>query len=341
MARIVEIKDDDSTEAPISSDDEVAQMSRPLAPGYAGDSSDDDDHQPDSGQALGNCCGCCATCIPSGSVGVVQDLGEYKGWVEPGCVCYMPIFRTIEPISLAVSMLDCTSDCKTKDNVLVTVKTAVQYRVNKKKIKEAKFDIVDPENQIQAYVDSVLRSFLPTLDLDEAFSAKDHIMNEIHESVRKSMARYGHDILKVLITDLQPEASVQQAMNAINKAKREREAATEQAEAQKLIAVKAAEADAQAKFLSGEGMARMRIAMSQGIKQSMQEMSSAGLSPQEAMHMMVTTQYIDTLKDFANNPNCGSIMVPHGPGATANIEAQVRDGFIQAGALSRPRQLGM
>eukprot|EP00928_Gymnodinium_smaydae_P032847 TRINITY_DN23694_c0_g1_i1.p1 TRINITY_DN23694_c0_g1~~TRINITY_DN23694_c0_g1_i1.p1 ORF type:complete len:327 (-),score=84.01 TRINITY_DN23694_c0_g1_i1:127-1107(-) len=301
----------------------------------------DEDSEPEgyNGQQVSHCPGICCTTIPSGSVGIVQDCGEYKGWAEPGCTCFCPCIRSITPVSLAVQMFECTSECKTKDSVLITVRTSVQYRINKKMLKEAVFDIVDPESQIQSYVDSVLRSTLPQLELDEAYSAKEQVCDQILHEVRRSMMKYGHQILNVLVTDLQPEATVQQAMNAINAARRQREAAAETAEAQKILAVKAAEADAEAKFLSGQGVARMRTAMAQGFKDSMQMMSSGGLSAQEAMHMMVTTQYLDTLKDFANNPNSSSIMVPHGPGSVKDIEAQVRDGFVAASSLSqRPRQ---
>jgi len=296
-----------------------------------------------TGEQIVHCPGLAAQCIPSGSVGVVQDLGEYKGWAEPGCVCFCPGYRTIEPVSLAVQMIRCQSECKTKDSVIITVITSVQYRVNKKMLKEAMFDIVDPTGQIQAYVDSVLRSTVPTLDLDEAYSAKEKVCDDILHSVRRSMARYGHEIINVLVTDLQPERGVQAAMNAINAARRQREAATEQAEGQKILAVKAAEADAESKYLSGAGIAKMRTAMAQGFKESMETMSAGGLSPQESMHMMITTQYLDTLKDFATNPNSSSIMVPHGPGAVKDIEAQVRDGFFQASAssLQPPKQSSM
>jgi len=286
-----------------------------------------------TGSQLSHCFGVACMCISSGSVGVVQDLGAYKGWVEPGCTCYCPGYRTIEPMSLAVQMINCQSECKTKDNVILTVKTSVQFRVNKHMLKEAKFDIIDPRGQIQAYVDSVLRSTFPTLDLDEAYSAKEHVCDQILHSVKMSMSKYGHEITNVLVTDLQPEISVQRAMNTINAARREREASQEQAEAQKILAVKAAEADAESKYLSGAGIARMRTAIANGFRESMDAMSAGGLSPQEAMHLMITTQYLDTLNNFATNPKGSSIVVPHGAGTVNDIEAQVRNGFIQATRL--------
>jgi len=142
-----------------------------------------------------------------------------------------------------------------------------------------------------------------------------------------------------LLTDLRPERSVLDAMNAINASRRQRQAAMEQGEAQKVLSVKSAEADAESKFLSGQGIARMRKAMADGFRDSMQSMAQGGLSPQDAMHMMITTQYIDTLKDYANSPNSSAIMVPHGPGVVKDIESQVRDGFVSSSHLKPPQQI--
>jgi regulator of protease activity HflC (stomatin/prohibitin superfamily) len=219
------------------------------------------------------------------------------------------------------------------------VKTAVQYRVNKDMIKAAVFDILDPEGQIGAAVDNIVRSSVPAMTLDEAYENKETLSKSILQSVSNMMGHYGYLILNVLITDLSPEQRVLQAMNEINAARRQREAAIERGEADKLLQVKSAEADAESKHLSGLGVARMRKAIADGFKDSMESMSSGGLSPQEAVHMMVTTQYLDTLKDFANNPSASSIMVPHGPGFSKSLEDQVRDGFVTASRV--PLQAAM
>merc|ERR1740129_2682061 len=143
------------------------------------------------------------------------------------------------------------------------------------------------------------------------------------------MASKGYKILNCLITDIRPDANVLRSMNQINASKRQREAAIEQGEAQKVLQVKQAEADAESKYLSGQGMARMRVEMAKGFKQSMDAMSAGGLSPQEAMNMMITTQYVDTLKDFASNPNKTAVMMPL-DGPNKDMESKVRDGFVSA-----------
>jgi len=284
--------------------------------------------------------GCACSCIESGSVGVVQQFGKYKGYVEPGLALFCPGICTIESISLAVQKMDCQTQCKTKDNVTLTIQTALTYSINKELLQVAAFGIVDPQGVIAAQVDNIVRSSLPTMDLDEAYANKDSLSSNVLYAVKRSMAPYGYDVQNVLITDLSPDQMVLQAMNQINAARRNREAATEQAEGQKILLVKAAEADAEAKYLSGLGVARMRKAMAEGTKESMEAMATGGLTPTDAMHMMITTQYLDTLKDFALNPKGQSIMVP--TGAAGDIQNQVRNGFIQGSSLTGvPHQMAM
>jgi len=200
-------------------------------------------------------------------------------------------------------------------------------------IKVAHFDIADPFSQIAAEVDSVLRSSMPTMTLDESYEAKEKMVNEILASVRDAMGKYGYDIINVLITDIRPERSVMDAMNEINASRRQREAAFERGEAEKLLKIKASEADAEAKRLAGVGMANMRAAMAQGFQDSMKFMKDSGMSEKEAMHMMIMTQYLDTLKEFAGSH--GSIVVPHGPSAVGDLQGQIRDGFLQAASQQR------
>lgn len=277
---------------------------------------------------------CCCGSVNSGYVGVQQCCGKFSGVSNPGCYCIPYPLMTISKVNMQLQQVSCHSHCKTKDNVTLTVKTAVQYRIDSNQIETAVFHVAQPVEMIQAQIDDVLRSTLPTMDLDEAYSAKDKMVRQLLESVGGEMEPHGYHIHNVLITDLVPEASVLRAMNEINASRRMREAAIEKGEADKILAVKAAEADAESKHLSGVGVARMRQAIVGGFKTSVAEMQDCGLQPDAAIHMMLVTQYLDTLKDFAHNSN-NAIMVPHGPGAIKDIEAQVRDGFIAGGKMSR------
>jgi len=229
---------------------------------------------------------------------------------------------------MATQQLQCRSDCKTSDNVTMAVMTAVQYRIDRAQVKTAVFDILSPQDQMRAEVDNVLRSTLPTMTLDESYAAKEKLVSQILEAVKAAMSRFGYEVMNVLITDIQPEPSVLAAMNQINASRRQREAAYEKGEAEKMLKIKSAEAEAESKRLAGVGMGQMRAAMAQGFQDSMKIMKDAGMSEHEAMHMQIMTQYLDTLKDFASSH--GSIIVPHGPSAVKDVESQIREGFLTA-----------
>eukprot|EP00438_Fugacium_kawagutii_P029738 Skav215792 [mRNA] locus=scaffold3885:25836:26923:+ [translate_table: standard] len=250
---------------------------------------------------------CCCPCVPTGTLGVIQTCGKYQGLQEPGCSCICFPITQVQLVSLKVKQYMCKTITRTKDSVIVQVETAVQYRVNRDMIREAFFDIVDPLSQIEAEVNNVLRSSLPSMTLDASYEAKEYMVAEILTSVQNAMNKYGWEILKASFS-LGLEESVAKAMNEINAQRRLREAAVEKGESEKFLKIKAAEAEAEAKRLAGVGMAAMRTAMAYGVPDSVQFISDSGLSETEAMQMMVTTQYLDTLKDFSNHI---SLVVPH------------------------------
>ena len=210
----------------------------------------------------------------------------------------------------------------------------MNFRIDSRYVYAAAYTITEPNRLVQSLIDDVVRSELPKLTLDEAYESKAMMVQEIKKVVQFGMGRYGFNIVSVLITDLRPDASVLRAMNEINAARRLREAAIDKAEAEKILAVKAGEADAETKHLSGVGVARMRSAISDGFNDSINKLKAEnGMSPQEVVSMMLTTQYLDVLSSFATNGR-GSIIVPHGLGVPAEMQASVRDGMLQVTAMS-------
>jgi len=230
---------------------------------------------------------------------------------------------------------DVLTDTKTKDNVTIRVKTAIQYHVNTDMIFEAFFKLNDVERQMSAFVDDVVRSELPLKDLDEAYASKDDIATNVNKTLSQNMNEYGLVIFKVLVTDLQPDAKVQAAMNEINTQKRNRAAATEKAEADKLMKVKQAEAEMESKHLSGIGLAKMRKAITVGFKESIHNMqSSHDMCARDVVDMMLVTQYLDTLKEFSSKSR-SCVLVPGNTShlAAGDMEREVRQGFVTAGML--------
>jgi len=267
-------------------------------------------------------CLCCLVCVKTQEVGIVEDLGQFKRLIDPGlhCVLY-PIQQVAGTLSLRIQQLDVTCETKTKDNVFVRVEVAVQYRVITESAYDAFYRLSDPRGQIQSYVFDVIRSTVPRMELDEAFASKKEIADAALSQLETVMKDYGYEILNTLVTDLSPDARVKASMNEINASKRLKEAASHKAEADKVQQVKAAEADAEARYLSGLGVARQRKAIVQGLQSSISEFSETvdGVSSKDVMDILVLTQYFDTLGAVGAN----NLILEHEPVSVASLQNQV------------------
>jgi len=273
------------------------------------------------------CCGC-VVCISTQEVGVVEDMGQFKQLIDPGlhCICF-PYSQVAGRLSLRIQQLDVSCETKTKDNVFVNVSVAVQFRVITEGAYDAFYRLTDPSGQIQSYVFDVVRSTVPKLELDEAFASKAEIADAVLSQLQTIMKDYGYEILNALVTDVSPDARVKASMNEINASKRLKEAASHKAEADKVQQVKAAEAEAEARYLSGLGVARQRKAIVNGLQSSVAEFSDEvpGATPKDVMDILLLTQYFDTLSVVGAN----SLILEHDPSTVANLQKQVGNSFLK------------
>jgi len=258
----------------------------------------------------------------------VEDLGQFRRLLEPGLHCITwPLQCLVGRLSLRIQQLDVVCETKTKDNVFVHVAVAVQYRVLSDGAYEAFYRLSDPRGQIQAYVFDVVRSTVPKMELDEAFASKDEIAQATLNQLQGVMREYGYEIRNTLVTDLAPDGRVKASMNEINASRRLKEAASHKAEADKTKQVKAAEAEAEARYLSGLGVARQRKAIVEGLQSSVTEFSNQvdGATPRDVMSVLLLTQYLDTLSTVGAN----SLFLEHDPATVDNLQETIGRAFFQ------------
>jgi regulator of protease activity HflC (stomatin/prohibitin superfamily) len=276
--------------------------------------------------AVNGCC--CLQCVRTQEVGVVEDLGQFKRLLEPGLhfIC-CPLQQIVGRLSLRIQQLDVSCETKTKDNVFVQVGVAVQYRVLVQGAYDAFYRLTDPKRQIQSYVFDVVRSTVPKLELDEAFASKDEIADAVLHQLQAVMKDYGYEIRNTLVTDISPDGKVKASMNEINASKRLKEAASHKAEAEKTKQVKGAEAEAEARYLSGLGVARQRKAIVEGLQSSVVEFASEvhGATPKDVMDILLLSQYFDTLSVVGAN----NLFLEHDPSTVANLQHAVQRSFLQ------------
>lgn len=270
---------------------------------------------------------CCIQCVRTQNVGVVEDLGQFKRLLSPGMhfLCW-PLSNIVGFVSLRVQQIDVICETKTKDNVFVQIGVAVQYRVIAESAYDAYYRLTDPVGQIQSYVFDVVRSTVPRMELDDAFTSKDDIARETFSQLKETMKDYGYQILESLVIDINPDKKVKISMNEINASKRLKEAASHKAEAEKVRQVKAAEAEAEARYLSGLGVARQRKAIVQGIQASVAEFGDdvPGTKPKDVMDILLLSQYFDTISAVGAN----NLILEHEPKAVDNLKAQIATAFL-------------
>ena len=271
------------------------------------------------------------------TAGLVQRFGKFVRVAYPGLNLRIPLVETIAGrINLRVQQLDVNVESKTEDNVFVRVVVSVQYHVLPEKVYDAFYRLADAHTQITAFVFDVVRARVPRIKLDDVFEKKDEIADAVKFELSHVMFDFGYGIVKALVTDIEPDHKVKEAMNEINAAQRLRIAATEKGEAERILKVKAAEAEAQSKALQGKGIADQRRAIVDGLRESVDEFqkSVAGASAQDVMNLVLMTQYFDTLKEIGAASKTNTILIPHSPGSLTDLSSQMRHAMITAGLVT-------
>ena len=215
-------------------------------------------------------------------------------------------------VSLRVQQLEVRCETKTLDNVFIDIIVSIQYQVLQERVYEAFYSLSNPRQQITSYVYDVVRSCLPTMNLDHAYESKEEIAQALKTQLGKVMHEYGYLILNALVVDMNPDGRVRAAMNEINANKRLKEAAAEKAEGDKVLVVKSAEAEAESKYLSGVGVAKQRKAIVDGLRGSIAQFSGniAGTTPKDVVDLLLITQYFDMLKDIGSRQGCNTVYIP-------------------------------
>jgi regulator of protease activity HflC (stomatin/prohibitin superfamily) len=266
------------------------------------------------------------------TAGIVERFGKYNRIARPGLQFLVPWCETVRFIDLQVRQAAVNVETKSKDNVFVTIPVSVQYQVVEEKVFDAYYKLSNPQAQIESYVFNSILGHVPTLTLDEAFEQMQQISLAVKRDLDEVMDTFGYNILRALVTDIVPDAKVKAAMNDINAAQREQIAAQARGEADKILKVKQAEAEAESKALQGDGVARQRQAIIKGLQSSVESFKGAveGSTAQDVMAMVLMTQYFDTLREVGVSGKSATILLPSSPGTVNELMTQIIAGFQAA-----------
>ena len=251
---------------------------------------------------------------------VIERFGKFVSIRQSGLQLKIPIVdRIAGRVSLKIQQLDVLVETKTKDDVFVKLKVSVQYKVINEKVYEAFYKLDYPHDQITSYVFDVIRAEVPKMKLDGVFERKNDIAVAVKSELNDSMLEYGYDIIKTLVTDIDPDAQVKNAMNRINAAEREKVAAQYEGDAARILIVEKAKAEAESKRLQGLGIADQRREIARGLEESVEVLNKVGINSQEASALIVVTQHYDTLQAVGDGTNSNLILLPNTPQAGSDM----------------------
>lgn len=291
---------------------------------------------------------CCFVCVESGTVGLKERCGAFIEPVEPGCSCLIPCVEEVKIVNLKVQTLDVRCESKTKDNVFVHIEVSVQYRVMNAQDSYYKLD--NSKAQIKAFVFDVIRSEVPKQTLDQVFEEKERLSKAVKQELTEMLDEYGFIIMATPVTDIDPDHTVKRSLNQMNEQKNLKEAMKEKAESDAIVKIRnaeaqgqemriKAEADAEAKYQAGLGLSRQRKAIVDGLSESVQLFQEGvqGVDAKTVMDLIMITQYFDMMEKIGCSKTKGTntLFIPNGPGEVHNFGAQLRQGMMEAQAVSK------
>jgi len=278
------------------------------------------------------------------SCAIVERFGRFHSIRQSGLNLKIPIVDSVTGrISLKIQQLDVLVETKTFDDVFVKLKVSVQFRILPESVYDAFYKLENPYDQITSYVFDTVRAEVPKLKLDDVFVRKDDIANAIKHEISEAMETYGYEIVKALVTDIDPDQAVKNAMNRINASEREKTAAEYEGEAERIKIVAKATAEAESKRLQGRGIADQRREIARGIEESVEVLNKVGINSSEASALIVVTQHYDTLQSMGENVNSNLILLPNSPSQASDMLSTMVTSFTasqQIGEVMKKQNKG-
>jgi regulator of protease activity HflC (stomatin/prohibitin superfamily) len=268
------------------------------------------------------------------TIAVVERLGKFKKDYGAGFNFKIPIIdKVVGRVSLRIQQLDVIVETKTRDNVFVHLKISVQFVIQRDHVYNAFYKLQNPHEQITAFIFDTVRAEVPKMILDDVFVKKEEIALAIQRELKEAMLDYGYDIVKALVTDIDPDENVKIAMNRINAADREKTAAQYEGDAQRILIVERAKAEAESKRLQGMGIADQRREIARGLEESVDVLNRVGINSQEASALIIVTQHYDTLQSIGSESNSNLILLPNSPQAGSNMLNEMVASFTAANQI--------
>ena len=200
------------------------------------------------------------------SRGLVETLGRYSKYAEPGFHWIFPGIQKLYIVNITEQMFNAEPQVIiTNDNLNATVDAQVYFRVkpDEESVKSSVYNVNNYKYQIVNLARTTLRNIIGTMTLKSANSERGRINTDLHHTLLEETDKWGIDIVRTELKEIDPPKDVQETMNKVVKAENEKVAAVDFATAAETTAdgvkraeIKKAEGIKQAKILEAEGEAQ-------------------------------------------------------------------------------------
>ncbi|MDD5770294.1 MAG: SPFH domain-containing protein [Candidatus Gracilibacteria bacterium] len=244
------------------------------------------------------------------TIKTVEFLGRFTRILRPGLNIIIPIIEITRHQDLFRKNFAVEVDGITSDNVTVYVGLNVVFFVQDDKndttdgsIYKSVYSINDPRTLMASTIDEQLRAMVSTFGHKEIFNKREEIGQSIEENLREKLSQFGYTLDSIQVRSIKLEANVTAAMNKVVESSKLKEAAQNEGEAEKIMQVKRAEADKEAKILIGQGMAGQRMEIAKGFKESVDLIMSSdkSLTGDKILKFLLDSSRIETLGNIGNS----------------------------------------
>jgi len=256
---------------------------------------------------------------------IVETFGKFSKILTPGLNLIVPIFQQVRSTVYVFGQnLDFTIVAITADKVTITLDTTLVYHIQPDKVAESYYSLANPIAVMKTTIENSIRSYVALQSHEEILQKRDEMTQYLIEHLREKFETWGRQIDAFQVKDVILPAEITTAMSKVIASKRLQEAANYEAEANKILKVKAAEADRESRKLSGLGVAEEREAIINGLKISIENMRQAtGGETESVMNVVLMTQYLDTLRSIGGSQNSKIVFLNSSPGSMDDMMKQL------------------
>ncbi len=246
------------------------------------------------------------------TVMVVELFGKYNRTLRPGLHFIIPFIEWTRSQTLYRKNFPVEVNGITKDNVTSNIWLNVIYYVEDDEIDnrdgnifKSIYNIDDPRTMMRSTIDEQLRAMIVNFTHKNIFEKREEIGQNIESRLRVKLSTFWYRLDSIQVRDISLESTVMAAMNKVVETEKLKEAALNEAEAEKIMKVKEAEAEKESKVLLWEGMAGQRMKIAEWFKESVDliKQTDDSLNAEKVLDFLLDSSRIETLGSIWEHQN--------------------------------------